>query len=272
MDNGFILLYRKLIDSAIFANEKALKIWIWCLLKASYKDRHIPINVGKGIVTVSIKAGQFIYGRSKVEELNIDKETVRYWLDKFEKNYNMIKINPTNQYSIITICNWEHYQYNNVLQSPTNHQPVTNQLPSNIQPITNQLPSNPQVTTTNNKVNNPENVNKVYKEEKGSDPTPTVLKKQFLEFVFLTDNEHQKLVTQYGEQDTQKMIEKLNAYKGTYGKKTKSDFHAIGYWVKEWLKEEKDKESRAAKIGEKQPQIPPQIPKVEPDYSKTSFY
>ena len=39
MDNTWIKLYRKIINSPIWGNEKALKVWIWCLIKASHEDR-----------------------------------------------------------------------------------------------------------------------------------------------------------------------------------------------------------------------------------------
>jgi len=48
MDNGFILLSRNLLESDVFASQKLLKIWIWCLLKANYKDKTCPLKVGKG--------------------------------------------------------------------------------------------------------------------------------------------------------------------------------------------------------------------------------
>lgn len=276
MDNSYIFLYRKLINSEVFANEKALKIWIWCLLKASYKERYIPFSVGKGQVTVKLNAGQFIYGRHKVDELNIDKEVVRYWLTKFDKNFKLIKIKPTNQYSIITICKWSTYQDIDSTELPTNHQPITNQLPSDHQPITNQLPSDHQVTTTNNKVKKVKKVKKVNKVEKESTPTPTVEKTQFLDFVFLKESEYQKLVEKHGTDDTNCMIEKLNNFKASTGKTYASDYHAINNWVVEWLKEEKIKKAGGGggggKNGTQTGQISPQTPPLKPDYTKISFY
>ena len=40
MENkSYIKLFRKLLESPIFENEIALKVWIWCLLKATHKER-----------------------------------------------------------------------------------------------------------------------------------------------------------------------------------------------------------------------------------------
>ena len=70
---GHFNLDRSIIDHAVFAQPIALKIWIWCLAKASWKKRSIPLKIGKGEIIVDINPGQFIFGRFKAEEsLNID--------------------------------------------------------------------------------------------------------------------------------------------------------------------------------------------------------
>ncbi len=66
--NTFILLSRSIIDSEVFASQKLLKIWLWCLCKANFKDRYVPIKIGKGENTILIKRGQFLFGRFKAEE------------------------------------------------------------------------------------------------------------------------------------------------------------------------------------------------------------
>jgi hypothetical protein len=55
----------------------------------------------------------------------------------------------------------------------------------------------------------------------------------YAEFVKMTSEENEKLVNQYGLEKTTKMIETLNNYKGSNGKKYKSDYLAILNWVVE---------------------------------------
>lgn len=109
---GYIKLHRQLIESQVFANQTALKIWVWCLLKASRKERYFPLKIGKGSTTVKILPGQFIFGRFKAEEeLNIDGSTIYRWIQKFKsEKFDMITIEANNQYSVISICNWSSYQ------------------------------------------------------------------------------------------------------------------------------------------------------------------
>lgn len=65
-------------------------------------------------------------------------------------------------------------------------------------------------------------------------------KTKHLDTVHLTTEEFEKLVGQYGEQGTKRMIEILDNYKGSHGKKYKSDYKAILNWVvQRYLEEQK---------------------------------
>lgn len=63
-------------------------------------------------------------------------------------------------------------------------------------------------------------------------------KKQYAEFVSMREEEYEKLVEQYGEQRTRRMIEILDNYKGSKGKKYADDYRAILNWVVKRLLEE----------------------------------
>ena len=42
--NGWIMLYRKLIDNPIFLKPELLQLWVYCLLKANHKENKIIFN------------------------------------------------------------------------------------------------------------------------------------------------------------------------------------------------------------------------------------
>ena len=63
-------------------------------------------------------------------------------------------------------------------------------------------------------------------------------KKRFRDFVFLTKEEHKKLVQRYGEQPTQKLIDSLNRYIGQSGKKYKSHYFTLLNFAKRDLLKE----------------------------------
>lgn len=105
-DNTWLKLYRKLLKSPIFENEKALKIWIWCLLKATHIEREQLV----GQQIIHLEKGQFIFGREKAsEELKMTESTIYKYIKLLEK-LQMISINSNNKFSVISIEKWEDYQ------------------------------------------------------------------------------------------------------------------------------------------------------------------
>ena len=62
-------------------------------------------------------------------------------------------------------------------------------------------------------------------------------KKHYAQYVTLTEEEHQKLVTQFGPDGASERIEDLNLWKGSKGKKTASDYLTILNWARREVKE-----------------------------------
>lgn len=141
---GYFKVHRKILDSQIFAHQTALKIWIWCLAKASYKERFISLKIGRGETTVKVNPGEFLFGRFKAEEeLNIDGSTIYKWINKFASpEFDMISIKSNKQYSVISINKWDEYQ------NESEEEVTTKEQPSSQQVATKEQPSN-----TNNKDN-----------------------------------------------------------------------------------------------------------------------
>lgn len=105
-DDTWIKLYRKLLKSPIFENEKALKVWIWCLLKSTHVEREQLV----GQQIVHLEKGQFIFGREKASrELNMTESTIYKYIKILEK-LQMISINSNNKFSVVSIEKWEDYQ------------------------------------------------------------------------------------------------------------------------------------------------------------------
>jgi hypothetical protein len=106
MTNGWIKIHRKILNNIIFQNDKAFKIWIWCLLKANHQENECLI----GRIKIKLKSGQFVFGSNKAkEELKMSKSTIHYWMS-FLKAERYIERKITSKYSIITILNYFKYQ------------------------------------------------------------------------------------------------------------------------------------------------------------------
>jgi hypothetical protein len=103
---GFIYLHRKLLENPVFDNPHLLKVWIWCLLKASHARHDVLI----GRQNITLEPGQFIFGRAvAAEALKMKQSTVRNYMAYLER-YQMIINNPDNKYTLVTITNWASHQ------------------------------------------------------------------------------------------------------------------------------------------------------------------
>ena len=123
-DKSWIKLYRKILKSPIWENEKALKVWIWCLVKATHEEREQLV----GKTVVKLEKGQFVTGRKKAsEELNMKERTVYDYFKLLEK-LQMISVNSNNKFSVITVEKWEDYQ---IEELKINNKTTTTQQQSN---------------------------------------------------------------------------------------------------------------------------------------------
>lgn len=123
-DKSWIKLYRKILKSPIWENEKALKVWIWCLIKATYEERIQLV----GQQEVLLQKGQFVFGRKKAsKELQMSESMVYRYMKVLEK-LQMLNIKPNNKFSIVTIEKWEDYQIEELnLNSKIDNKRTTNE-------------------------------------------------------------------------------------------------------------------------------------------------
>ena len=200
MSDGWIKLHRKLIDSSVFDNPKLLKTWIWCLCKASHTE-HEAI-VGKQVV--KLQEGQFIFGRLKAAEaLNMNDRTVYDYM-KMLQSLEMININSNNKFSVVTIVNWGFYQLS---EDENQHQTTSKSTSkSTIKKHTN---NNEEECLKNEK----KHIYGTYKH------------------VRLTDEEHEKLLTDYGQNVLDDYIRSLDEYIQQTGKRYKDHNLTIRKWI-----------------------------------------
>ena len=110
MDDGWVRLYRKLVDSRVFNNPGLLKVWIWCLLRAAHAGKWVTIRTGRTSTEVWVEPGSFIFGReSAAEKLCMSPSTVWKRLKKLE-NMRNCDIDSDSNYSVVSIVNWHLYQ------------------------------------------------------------------------------------------------------------------------------------------------------------------
>lgn len=202
MTRGYVRLWRKTIDDAVFQDARLFKVFTWCLLKATHKVISIPVSTGRGQTIVTLDPGQLIFGRhSASRELEMPPSSIRDRLERLRR-LQILDIKPDTHYSIITVINWQSYQADDNEEGQATRQATDTQ------------PTQTKTIRT---------------------------KKTYGDFVLLTDDEYQKLVQEFGEQGTKGRIEALNDGIGSKGYKYKSHYHTILTWERKNKKPEVQK-------------------------------
>lgn len=107
--DGWLKLYRSILDSAVFQDAEILKVWIWLLCNVAF-EQHDTICYGK---VIHLKPGQIATGRKKIAQCTDLNENKVYRALTALKSLENIEIKSTNKYSIITVVNWDKYQDEN---------------------------------------------------------------------------------------------------------------------------------------------------------------
>lgn len=106
MNNGWIKLYRGLLNHWIFADAKKLKWWLTILLKVNHEPKKILlgnnlVEVGKGESVRSL--------RSWAMEFNTTPKTVKTFFDLLQAD-DMIETKSIGISTHLKVCNWDSYQ------------------------------------------------------------------------------------------------------------------------------------------------------------------
>lgn len=110
MNRGYVKVWRKTQDSAVFQSEGLLKVFIWCLMRAAYKESFVMVRTGRGVSEVRLSPGSFLFGReSAAKELDMPPTTVWKRMLKLEK-LEILNIERNSHFSIVYIINWHIYQ------------------------------------------------------------------------------------------------------------------------------------------------------------------
>jgi len=135
---GWISVHRKMTEWEWYGDSNVFRLFIHLLLLANHKD-----NSWRGI---TVPAGSLITGRKSLSaDLNLSEQQIRTALKKL-KSTSEITTQITNEYSMISITNWDNYQGSN---QPDN------------QRATSEQPTDNQRITTNNNENNAKNEKKI---------------------------------------------------------------------------------------------------------------
>lgn len=109
---GKIWLYRSLLDppATLIRDALMLQLWVYFLLRATYKPRSVKVSTGRGKTTVELSPGQLLVGVPSLSQFTGAKpRTIR---DKIAGLVRMgcIECRSKTHFSVVTITNWNAYQ------------------------------------------------------------------------------------------------------------------------------------------------------------------
>ena len=192
--NGFIKLYRSMIDWEWFQDANATRVFLYLLLDANHKANRW---MGKEILP-----GQTVTSYQIIsKKTGISVQSVRTAISKL-KSTGEITSQSTNKYTLVTVVNWASYQSDDETLTSKTTSTATN----------DQQATNKQLTTNKNDKNDKKNIYGSFGNVK------------------LTDDELQKLKDKYP--DWQKKIDDLSAYIASKGKRYASHYATILTWAR----------------------------------------
>lgn len=109
---GWITLHRKFLTWEWFDKPEMVQLFIWLLLNANYADKKWQGQV--------IKRGQILTTTPKImEALRLTERQTRTCISRL-KSTGEVSVKTTNRFTIITICNYDRYQNDNLASDGQN--------------------------------------------------------------------------------------------------------------------------------------------------------
>lgn len=143
MEQGYVKLWRKCLDSGLLKNPTAWQLFGYLLLKATHRAHRQLV----GGMVFDLQPGDVIFGRSKAaDDLCVGEQSIRTALKLLEK-LEIVTSKSTNKCTVISFVNWDRYQ---------DGQPAPNQQTN--QHLTSNQPAPNQHLTTNKNERKKENI------------------------------------------------------------------------------------------------------------------
>lgn len=207
LENGYIKLYRSLVSWEWYGDRNTTALFIHLLLTVNYEERR-----WKGM---EIKRGQRLCSRASLaRELRLTEKEVRTALEHLKKT-GEVASRTSPQGTVLTVLRFDAYQ--------NGAGETANEGPAEGQPWANEGPVN-------------KKDKKAEKEEKERTPLKGGKKEKaaYGEFgnVYLTEEEREKLMARFGNNETARAVEELSAYCQSKGKRYADYYATLVNWCK----------------------------------------
>ena len=126
---GWIKIHRKMLENPIVMKDSDhLAVWVYLLLNAAHKERKVLFKGDK----IMLQPGQLITGRNAIADfLGISESKVKRVLSDFEGD-QQIDRQRSNKNSLISLINWDKYQFFDQQRDQKVTSKMTSQRPADI--------------------------------------------------------------------------------------------------------------------------------------------
>ena len=126
---GWIKIHRKMLENPIVMKDSDhLAVWVYLLLNAAHKERKVLFKGDK----IMLQPGQLITGRNAIADfLGISESKVKRVLSDFEGDQRIDR-QRSNKNSLISLINWDKYQFFDQQSDQQVTSKMTSQRPADI--------------------------------------------------------------------------------------------------------------------------------------------
>lgn len=129
MHRGYVKLWRKSRESAVFQDAHLWHLWTYCLMSANHEEKHVIVD--RLLKPVTVKRGQFVTGRYALHEgcypkhKQTDPSPSSVWRHlELLRDMGNLNIETNSKFSMITICNFSTYNDHHSQDEQQNEQQV----------------------------------------------------------------------------------------------------------------------------------------------------
>jgi len=102
---GFVKLYRDAAGSLLLHDGELLRLYVWCLIRASFQPETVSVRVGRGCVNVRLQPGELVFQKSAAaRDLGWNPITAWKRLKRIEA-LGFIQVEGKHQMSVVSILN-----------------------------------------------------------------------------------------------------------------------------------------------------------------------
>lgn len=241
---GWVAIHRSILEHWLHTDIEKFGAWVDLILRAN----HEPRKMVAGDTLITIDRGQlFTSYRSLADKWGWSVKKIKQFLTMLETD-KMLVIEPSKKGTLLTLVNYGFYQdIGNTKETQKKHDGNTKETQRKHDGNTKetQRERNNNDNNVEQCLNNEEQLNNDNNETSDTvtaDASPAP-KKHYGNFdhVRLTDEEYNKLCGDYGQQQTERAIDFLDAYIEEKGYKSKSHNLALRRWVFDAVKERDSK-------------------------------